>query len=367
MAADPLEGLWTGPIPTIEDVLAARRVIAPHLSRTPLVRAPALDRILDARVYVKCENVLPTGAFKVRGGINLLSRLGPEERRRGVITASTGNHGQSIAYAARLFGVPAISGAPGGANPLKVAAMRALGAEVVLRGRDFDESREWVERTAAAEGYRYIHSANEPLLIAGVGTLSLEVMEDVPDVDVIIAPIGAGSGACGHCITAKTLSSRVRVIGVQAEGAPPVYRTLTEGRMVELDHMQTFAEGVATRVPFALPITILHRLLDEIVLVSDEDLRRAIILLGEAVRQTAEGAGAASTAAALRLGERLRGKTVVLVLSGGNIPVEVLSEFYADRARVAAVAALLRGGPRPAAGAEGTHRGSPRNQRSGEP
>jgi threonine dehydratase len=358
MAADRLEGLWTGPIPTIEDVLAARRVIAPHLYRTPLVHAPALDRILEARVYVKCENVLPTGAFKVRGGINLVSRLTADERRRGVITASTGNHGQSIAYAARLFGVPAIIGAPEGANPLKVAAMRALGAEVVLRGRDFDESRAWVERTAAAEGYRYIHSANEPLLIAGVGTLSLEVMEDLPDVDVIIAPIGAGSGACGHCITAKTLSSRVRVIGVQAEGAPPVYQTLTEGRMVELDRMETFAEGVATRVPFALPITILHRLLDEIVLVSDEDLRRAIILLGEAVRQTAEGAGSAATAAALRFrpSGRLRGKTVVLILSGGNIPVEVLSEFYADKARVAAVSALLRGAGSTGPARDGTRR-----------
>ncbi|HEV2440365.1 MAG TPA: threonine/serine dehydratase [bacterium] len=343
MAIAPLEGLWAGPVPTIEDVLAARRVIAPHLYRTPLIHAPALDRILDARVYVKCENALPTGAFKVRGGINLVSRLTPDERRRGVITASTGNHGQSIAYAARLFGIPAIIGAPEGANPLKVAAMRALGAEVALHGRDFDESREWVERTAAAEGYRYIHSSNEPLLIAGVGTLSLEVMEDLPEADVIIAPIGAGSGACGHCITAKTLSSRVRVIGVQAEGAPPVYRSLKEGRMVSLDRVETFAEGIATRVPFALPVTILSRLLDEIVLVSDEELRRAIVLLGEAARQTAEGAGAASTAAALRLGERLRGKTVVLILSGGNIPVEQLGEFYADRARVAAVASMLRG------------------------
>jgi len=341
--ATPLESLWAGPTPTIEDVLVARRVIAPHLDRTPLVHAPALDRILGARVYVKCENVLPTGAFKVRGGINLMSRLTADERRRGVITASTGNHGQSIAYAARLFGVPAIIGAPEGANPLKVAAMRALGAEVALHGRDFDESREWVERTAAAEGYRYVHSANEPLLIAGVGTLSLEVMEDLPEADVIIAPVGAGSGACGHCITAKTLSSRVRVIGVQAEGAPPVYRTLKERRMVQLDRMETFAEGIATRIPFALPVSILSRLLDEIVLVSDEDLRRAVLLLGEAVRQTAEGAGAASTAAALRLGERLRGKTVVLILSGGNIPVEQLSEFYADRARVAAVASMLRG------------------------
>lgn len=336
------EQSWTGPLPTVHDVYRARRVIAPYLPRTPLVHAPALDRLLGARVYVKCENTLPTGAFKVRGGINLLSQLTPEERSRGVITASTGNHGQSIAYAGRLLGVPVVIGAPRGNNPLKVAAMRALGAEVVLEGRDFDEAREWVERTAERGGPRYVHSANEPLLIAGVGTLSLEVMEEVPDVDVIVAPIGAGSGACGHCITAKALSPRVRVIGVQAERANPVYRSLKEGGMVRLDRMDTFAEGIATRVPFALPLAILRRHLDDIVLVSDEEMRLAMLLLAEAVRQTAEGAGAASLAGALRLRD-LEGKTVVLVLSGGNIPLEALAELYQDHARVRRAAALLRG------------------------
>ena len=334
---------WTGPLPTVHDVYRARQVIAAHLPRTPLIHAPALDRLLGARVYVKCENTLPTGAFKVRGGINLLSRLSPEERRRGVITASTGNHGQSIAYAGRLLGIRIVIGAPRESNPLKVAAMRALGAEVILEGRDFDEAREWVEGTAEREGYRYVHSANEPLLIAGVGTASLEVMEELPDADVIIAPIGAGSGACGHCIAAKALSPRVQVIGVQAEGAPPVYRSLKEGGMVHLDRMETFAEGVATRVPFALPITILRRHLDDIVLVSDEEMKLAILLLAEAVRQTAEGAGAASTAAALRLRDRLGGKTVVLILSGGNITLETLAEIYRDEARVKRAAGLLRG------------------------
>ena len=338
---------WTGPLPTLYDVVRARRVLAPHLPRTPLIHAPALDRLLGARVYVKCENMLPTGAFKVRGGITLLSTLGPEERRRGVITASTGNHGQSIAYAGRMLGIRVVIGAPRESNPLKVAAMRALGAEVVLEGRDFDEAREWVERTAQAEGCRYVHSANEPLLIAGVGTASLEVMEDLPEVDAILVPIGAGSGACGHCIAAKAISPRVQVIGVQAEHANPVYRSLKEGRMVSLDRMETFAEGIATRVPFALPITILRRHLDDLVLVSDDEMKEAILLLAEAVRQTAEGAGAASTAAALRLRGRLQGKTVVLILSGGNIPLETLAEIYRDAERVRRAAAHLRS-PRPA-------------------
>ena len=319
-------------------------MIGPHLPRTPLVPAPALDRALGARVYVKCENTLPTGAFKVRGGITLLSSLSPEERRRGVITASTGNHGQSIAYAGRLLGIRVVIGAPLESNPLKVAAMRALGAEVVLEGRDFDEAREWVERTAEAEGYRYVHSANEPLLIAGVGTASLEVMEEVPEVDTILVPIGAGSGACGHCLVAKAISRRVRVIGVQAEGATPVFRALKEGTMAPLERMETFAEGIATRVPFALPVTILRQHLDDIVLVSDEELRLAILVLAEAARQTAEGAGAASTAAALRLRDQLRGKTVVLMLSGGNITLEGLAQIYANGERVQRAAALLRGG-----------------------
>jgi threonine dehydratase len=319
-------------------------VIAPYLPRTPLISAPALDRLLGARIYVKCENTLPTGAFKVRGGITLLSSLSSEERRRGVITASTGNHGQSIAYAGRLLGIRVVIGAPRESNPLKVAAMRALGAEVVLGGRDFDEAREWVERTAEAEGYRYIHSANEPLLIAGVGTASLEVMEELPGVDTIVVPIGAGSGACGHCVVAKAINPSVRVIGVQAEGANPVFRALKDGTMAPLERMDTFAEGLATRVPFALPVTILRQHLDDIMLVSDEELRLAILLLAEAVRQTAEGAGAASTAAAMRLGERLRGRTVVLILSGGNVTLEGLAEVYANEERMRHAVALLRGG-----------------------
>src|SRR5207302_8327476 len=171
------------------------------------------------------------------------------------------------------------------------------------------------------------------------------IMEDLPEAGVIIAPIGAGSGACGHCIAAKAISPRVQVIGVQAEGAAAVYRALRERRMVSVERIETFAEGLAARVPFALPVTILRGHLDEIVLVSDEELRDAILLLAEAVRQIAEGAGAASTAAALRLGDRLRGKTVVLVLSGGNITLETLAGIYRDEARIRRVAERLRARP----------------------
>src|SRR3712207_1723504 len=179
--------------PDFQDVLRAQRQIRPYLPRTPLHRYAALDELVGTSVYVKHENYQPVGAFKVRGGVNLISQLSPEERERGVIAASTGNHGQSVAYAAERFGVRAIVGVPEGANPLKVESMRRLGAEVIVHGADFDEAREHVERLAADAGYRYLLSGNEPDLIAGVGTIALEVLEEEPGIDTIIVPIGGRS------------------------------------------------------------------------------------------------------------------------------------------------------------------------------
>jgi threonine dehydratase len=314
------ESTW----PHFTDVLAARRAIAPHLRPTPLVTSTALDRLLGCRAFVKCENANPTRAFKVRGGINLISRLTDDERRRGVISASTGNHGQSIAYAARLFGVRAVIAMPERPNPVKRQAMADLGAEIVEVGRDFDDAREWVERTAAAEGYRYVHSGNEPYLIAGVGTLSLELVEEVPDLDVIIVPVGGGSGASGHTIAAKTVNPRLEVIGVQATGAPAVARSWQERRRVTTDAIRTKAEGLATRAPFSLTLAMMWARLDDMVLVTDEEMEEGIRILLETTRQVAEHAGAAAVAAARRLRDRIAGREVGLILSGGNITMEAL-------------------------------------------
>src|SRR5436309_8460960 len=184
-------------IPTFTDVLLAQRRIRPYLPRTPLHSYPAMNALLGTEVYIKHENYQPVGAFKVRGGINLISQLSQEERERGVIAASTGNHGQSVAYAARLFGIKAIIVVPEKANPGKVAAMEGMGAQVIKHGATYDESKLHCEDLARAHGYRYIHSGNEPLLIAGVGTEALEMLEDQPDLDIIIVPIGGGSGAAG--------------------------------------------------------------------------------------------------------------------------------------------------------------------------
>ncbi len=321
--------MTSSPLPVqFTDVLQARRNLRAYLKPTPLYQYPALSAMVGAETWVKHENHQPVGAFKVRGGVHLISQLDEAQRRAGVIAASTGNHGQSVAYAARLFGVRAIIAVPEGANPAKVASMRHLGAEVVFHGRDFDEAREWVEQEARAQGYRYIHSGNEPLLIAGVGTYALEMLEEQPGLDVIIAPVGGGSGASGVCIVAKTINPDIRVIGVQSAQAPAAFRSWQEGRLVEAP-MQTFAEGLATRTAFELPQQILRRHLDDFILVSDDEIRRAIIILLAHTRNLAEGAGAASLAAALKLRKELAGQSVGIVLSGGNLSIDRLRGLLA--------------------------------------
>ncbi len=313
-------------IPDLGDVLDARRVIAPYLEPTPLRSYPALDEMLGTAVFAKHENHLPTGAFKVRGGINLVAQLDPEARSAGVCAASTGNHGQSVAYAARLFGVAATIFVPHGANPVKITSMRSLGAEVVEYGADFDEARERCAEVAAVRGARYVHSGDEPLLIAGVGTATLEILEREPQIETIIVPVGGGSGAAAACVTAKAIRSEVEVVGVQSQAAPAAYRAWRQGELVE-DRMGTFAEGLQTRVAFELPQRILARHLDEFVLVSDDDLRSATLTLLELTRNLIEPAGAAPLAAALKLRARLSGRKIALVCSGGNINPRQLHEL----------------------------------------
>jgi threonine dehydratase len=317
---------WT--IPTLADVLHARRQIRPHLAPTPLYAYPALSRAVGTQVWVKHENHQPVGAFKVRGGVNLISQMDAEERRQGVIAASTGNHGQSVAYAARLFGVRAMICVPERANPVKVEAMQDLGAEVIVHGRDYDEAREYCEHLAADEGYRYIHSGNEPLLIAGVATLTLEILEERQDVHVIVVPVGGGSGAAGACIAAKAIRPGIQVIGVQSAAAPAAYRSWKARQLVE-DRTGTYAEGLATRTAFELPQRILWDRLDDFVLVADDEIREAQRMMIEKTRNLVEAAGAAPLAAALNLKNRLGGKTVAVICSGGNVRPQQLRELFA--------------------------------------
>ncbi|MEX2031956.1 MAG: threonine/serine dehydratase, partial [Dehalococcoidia bacterium] len=285
-----------------------------------------LSELVGAEVWVKHENHQPTGAFKVRGGVNLVSQLSEEERERGLVCASTGNHGQSIAYAAGLFGVPATVVVPENANPAKVSFIRAFGAELVFHGRDFDDAREHCEALAVENGWRYVHSGDEPQLIAGVATETLEILEDVEKVDAVVVPIGGGSGAAGACIAAKGVDPSIDVIGVQSEAAPTAYRSWQARELVE-GEMGTLAEGLATRTAFELPQRILWELLDEFLLVSEDDLRTATVAMLERTRNLIEPAGASPLAAALKLRERLAGRRVALVASGGNVSLAQLREL----------------------------------------
>src|SRR3954471_20099060 len=304
--------------PTLADVYAARPRVARIVRPSPLLHHPLLAAETGLDVRVKHENHNPTGAFKVRGGANLIASL-PADERRGVITATTGNHGQSIALACRGEAVPCTIVTPLGNNPEKNAAMRAYGAELIEFGRDFDEARERVEQLQHERGLRYIHSANEPLLLASVATYALEIFETQPDTDVILVPIGGGSGACGCVMVRSALGSRAQVIGVQAECADAFTRSWRSGSRVVGEKAETFAEGMATRVTFDLTFGILEKELDDIVTLSEDELAEGVRLALRATHNLAEGAGAAPLIAAMKLREQLNGKKVVCVMSGGNI------------------------------------------------
>lgn len=321
--AEPAEAA----MPSLRDVIAARPHVYRYLRPTPLHRYAGLGELVGAEVWVKHENHLPVGAFKVRGGLNLVAQLSEKERASGLFTASTGNHGQSIAYAARAHGLRATIAVPEGANPGKVAAMRGLGAEVAFHGPDFDSAREWVMGIAAAQGGRFV-GPTEELLIHGVGTYALEIVEDLPEVDAIIVPVGAGSGVCATAIVAKTINPAIQVIGVQSAQAPAIQMSWASGKTVSAD-MRTVAEGLATRVPFENTQRIMRQYLDDFVLVDDAAIDDAILLLLEHTHNLAEGAGAASLAAAIKLRQRLAGKNVVLVMSGGNLGMDQLRRLLA--------------------------------------
>ena len=313
-------------IPTLKDVYLARQVVDRYLSPTPLIHSLALSEKMGFELHLKCENLQPIGAFKVRGGVYLLSALAEKDRQLGVVTASTGNHGQSIAYAARLFGVRAVIYMPVVANPMKVAAMERLGAEIVFEGVDFDECRLAAGERARRDGMYFVHSSNDHHLIAGVATQTLEILERQPDLDVLIVAAGGGSGLSGACLAGKAISPGLRIIGVQAAGAPVIYESWKRRELLSLERADTFAEGLATRVAFAMPSQIIWELVDDICLVSDREMRQAMAALLEFAHIAAEGAGAASLAAAWSLREQLQGKKVACVVSGGNVTLDGLRQ-----------------------------------------
>ena len=305
--------------PTLQDILDARPRVYAHLRPSPLLNHPLLDEWIGCRTWVKHENHNPTGAFKVRGGLNLIGQFTEDERRRGVITASTGNHGQSIAFASRVYGVPCRIVVPAGNNPDKNASMRAMGAEVVEYGRDFDDAREYVESRVASEGLRYVHPTDEPALIAGVGTYALEIFDDRPDVDFVFVAIGGGTGSSGCSIVRTARGSRAKIIGVQAARADAFARSWRGPERVTTATANTFAEGIATRVPFS----ILKNELDDIVTLEESELAEGVNAGLKLTHNLVEGAGAASLAAAKKY-RCPEGSTIVCVMSGGNLDARTL-------------------------------------------
>ena len=315
-----------------QDVLDAVPRVHEVLRPTPLFEWPGLGRLFGGRFLAKHENHQPVGAFKVRGGVNLAATLSDIERESGLLGCSTGNHGQSLAMAAKLAGITCTIVVPEGNNPGKNAAMRRLGATVIEHGADYDQARSYIEQELAEDPARYVHSANEPALIAGVGTMGFEIFEDCPDPDVILVPIGLGSGVCGTGIVARARRPQTRVIGVQADGASAVSDTWHSGEWTTSETADTWAEGMATRVPAEMTLEIMREVVDDVLLVSDDDLRRACRTYLDQTHNLVEGAGAASLAAAVVHRDRFQGQTVVGIVSGGNLDPDELPTILASEA-----------------------------------
>ncbi len=319
---------------SVNQIRAAQEIVYCSLTPSPLHGHPLLSEELNLRAFIKHENHLPTGAFKVRGGLNFMHYFAQERTHHGVITATRGNHGLSVAFAAKLHNVPATIVVPFGNNPEKNAGMKALGARLVEAGQDFDEARFEVERLAREENLRYLHSANESHLINGVGTYALEIIETMQQrgekIDAILAPIGMGSGLCGIITAFRALSPETKIYGVQAEGAPSYYLSWQAGKVVETAQANTFADGVATRCPSPFTLDIILNGVDEIVLVNDDEIRAAIRLLWRTTHNLAEGAGAASTAATMKWRQQLRKKTIINIMCGGNMDTQTVHEIFSQ-------------------------------------
>jgi threonine dehydratase len=309
---------------TFDDVKRAHRVLMDHLAPTPTVSHPLLGATLGCEAFVKLENTHNIGSFKIRGGLNLLAGMSARERRQGLVTATRGNHGQSLARAAELHGAACTIFVPSGNNPDKNAAMAALGADVIEAGHDFDAAMVAAESFARERGARLVHPAREPALIAGVGTVALEMLSQVGELDALFVPVGGGSIAAGMAIVFSALSPATRIYGVQAENAPAMHHAWHTGEHRPFAVTGTIADGLAVRVPVDTTLRVLRDLLHGMILVSEEAIQDAIRCYAATIHHMAEGAAAAPLAAAMSMRDELAGQRVGLVLTGGNIDSETL-------------------------------------------
>jgi len=309
--------------PTIDDIRAAAERIKGAVIRTPMLMSRTLSEIIGAEVWLKFENLQFTAAYKERGALNKLLQLTPEERARGVIAASAGNHAQAVAYHAKRLGIPAVIAMPVPTPTIKVTQTRGHGAHVVLHGAMFDDAHDHARELETAEGYVFVHPFDDPQIIAGAGTLGLELLEDVPDLDTIVVPIGGGGLMSGIAIASRAIKPDIELIGVEAELYPSM-KCAVDGSKLPLGG-DTLAEGIAVKEPGALTSRILKELANDIMLVPERDLERAVAMLVGIEKTVVEGAGAAGLAAMLSDKQRFAGKKVATVLCGGNIDTHLLA------------------------------------------
>lgn len=318
---------------SLEDVVHAQGSIAGLAVRTPLIHAHALGHLLGAEVYLKPEMLQRAGSFKLRGALTKIASLSASERARGVIAASAGNHAQGVAMAAARMGIPAVVVMPTTAPHTKVAASRAYGAEVICHGASYHEAHDLALQLARERGLTLIPAFDDPHVIAGQGTVGLEIMDDLPSFDTVIVPVGGGGLIAGIAVAVRARRPNVRIVGVQSERAPAVARSLAAGAPVSVEPGPTIADGIAVERPGDLPFDIIKQFVDAMVTVGEAHLASAIALLAQRAKLVAEGAGAAPLAAVLAGAERVVERTVVLVLSGGNIDLEDLAAVLESEAR----------------------------------
>ncbi len=312
---------------SLSDLERAIDVIRPHVPPTPQREWPLLSERIGGQVFIKHENHVPTGAFKVRGGLVYMERLKRERPNvSGVISATRGNHGQSLAFAGKAYGVRVVICVPLGNSPEKNAAMRALGAELVEHGKDFDEARMHARALAQAQNLEFINSFG-PDLVLGVASAAQELLTGVPDLDVVYVPIGMGSCICGMITVRDLLGLKTEIVGVQAAGAPSYFESLKQGRVINTDAATTNADGLATRMPDAHALQIIRDGASHLVLVDDDAIAEAIRIYHTDTHNLVEGAGAAALAAALQEKHRLQGKRVGVLLTGGNIDLELFGRW----------------------------------------
>jgi threonine dehydratase len=309
---------------TPDDVERAARHLRDHLRPTPLQHSPALSERTRARVYLKLESVQAVRSFKVRGALNKLMRMAPERRAAGVITASAGNHGMGVAYAAAEFGVPATVFVPENANPFKVESIKRLGARVKAAGSSYGEAYLAAVEEQKQTRATFVHAYEDPDVVAGQGTIALELLDDLEELDTVLVPIGGGGLIGGIALYLKSRRRSIRVIGVEPSGADAMRRSLDAGRVVTLERVHTIADGLAASAPGQLTLDLAQRYVDDVVIVGEGEMLEAIRLLFEWEHVVAEPAGAAATAALLHHLQPKPTERVVVIVSGGNVTNEVL-------------------------------------------